>query len=335
MLSPKVVCVGANLESEIALNFLIDNNVNVVGLITLPVGAFRGVSDYRDLHQLAYDAGIAVIDTEDINTVSTINSLKELKADYIFVLGWSQILREELMSSVSCFVVGSHPSPLPKRRGRAPIPWTILENAKHSAVSLFKMTPSIDDGHILMQKTFDIPDRANSMDVYLLAAKALSEGFVELYAKLSDGILEEKSQAPEKATYRGKRTPQDGYIDFSSSLVDVDRLVRAVSKPYPGAYFFYNDQKVIVWRSDLYYGPERIGLYGQIVAKQDDGLVVRLPNDCIVLKDFEINKLPVHVSHFNVGEILNYRIADEIHQLRQRISRLEKILASGEIFSDE
>jgi methionyl-tRNA formyltransferase len=335
MLFPKVVCVGANLESEMVLKFLIDNNVNVVGLITLPAGASRGVSDYRDLHQLAHDAEIAVIDTEDINTVSTINSVKELKADYIFVLGWSQVLREELMSSVSCFVVGSHPSPLPKRRGRAPIPWTILENAKHSAVSLFKMTRGIDDGHILMQKSFDIPNRANSMDVYLIAAKALSEGFVELYAKLFNGALEEKPQTTEEATYRGKRIPQDGYIDFNSALVDVDRLVRAVSKPYPGAYFFYNDQRVIVWRSDLYSGPERIGVAGQIVAKQDDGLVVSLPNNSIVLKDFEINKKPVHVSQFKVGEILNYRFADEIHQLRQRISRLEEILASGETFSDE
>ncbi len=331
MLFPRIVCVGTNLESEIALKFLIKNNVNVVGLITLPAGVPQGVSDYRDLHHQAYDAGIAVIDTEDINTAETLHSLKKLQADYIFVLGWSQIFKERIISSVSGFIVGSHPSPLPKRRGRAPIPWTILENLKNSAVSLFKITPRVDDGEILMQKTFNIPNRANSMDVYLLSAKALSEGFFDLYAKLIDGNLKEVSQSSDKATYRGKRIPQDGFIDFHSSVADIDRLVRAVSKPYPGAYFFYNDQKIIAWRSELYSGLERIGVAGQIIAKQDESLVVSVTDGCVVLKDFEINNLPLQASHFKLGDVLNYRVVNEIYELRQRIARLEDLLISRDL----
>ena len=62
-MNPRVVCVGANLESEIALKNLIAHKANIVGLVTLPVGLSDGVSDYRDLHTMAEQAGIAVIDT--------------------------------------------------------------------------------------------------------------------------------------------------------------------------------------------------------------------------------------------------------------------------------
>ena len=53
------------------------------------------VSDYVDLHPIAH-AGIPVIDTVDINDQVTIAAIRELDADYLFVLGWSQLLERRL-----------------------------------------------------------------------------------------------------------------------------------------------------------------------------------------------------------------------------------------------
>lgn len=326
-MTPKIVCVGSNLESEIALKKLIDEDVNIVGLVTLPPSSAKGVSDYRDLHSLAQQSGISVIDTIDINSAQTLKELENLQADYLFILGWSQILKERTLSVINEFVVGSHPTPLPKRRGRAPIPWTILAREKKSAVTLFKMTPKIDDGPILVQKQFEILERPNAMDVYLLAAKALSEAFHELYEQILNGKVAGVEQLNEEVSYRGKRTPEDGLLQFSMSAQDIDCLVRAVSAPYPGAYFYYKGDKVLVWESELYEGPERVGVPGQILAKRDGYLIVRSSDGCVRLRNFEVNGCELVLNHFKLGDVLNHRVDDEIHELKKRVAQLESLLA--------
>lgn len=322
----RVVCLGSNLESRISLEHLIAQSVNVVGLITLPIGESGAVSDYVDLHPLAESAGIPVIDTVDINASATVDALKELRADYLFVLGWSQLLRSEVICAVAGFVVGSHPTPLPQRRGRAPIPWTILEGSTESAVTLFQMSEKVDDGPILIQTPFKIPSRATAMDVYISAAEALSASFVKLYRALCAGDQLGHPQRIEESSYRGKRTPQDGYIDFNKPVSDIDRIVRAVSKPFPGAYFYYHDEKVIAWHSSPYDGPERVGISGQILAKNEKGIVVRVKDGCVVLGDLESGGRQLSNADFKLGETLNYRINDELFELRDRVARLERLV---------
>ncbi|MCK0743675.1 methionyl-tRNA formyltransferase [Chromohalobacter nigrandesensis] len=330
MMRPRIVCVGANLESEVSLKCLIRNGVNITGLVTLPTSFSETVSDYRDLHGLAYEAGIPVIETNDINSHQTLDELRNFNPDYLFVLGWSQILKSQALSVVSGFVVGSHPTPLPQRRGRAPIPWTILDGADSSAVTLFKMSSKVDDGPILVQKRFDIPERPKAMDVYQLAAKALSNAFIDLHEQIVAGEVVETTQYCEEASYRGKRTPQDGFIDFCLPAKDVDCLIRAASAPYPGAYFFYKGNKVVVWDCDIYDGPERVGRSGQILAKQDSALVVRAADNCLLLRSFEIEGKSLPLSYFDLGDVFNYRVEDELHELKQRVAKLEAMLAYRE-----
>ena len=55
-------------------------------------------------------------------------------------------------------IIGSHPTELPKYRGRAPIPWTILKGLKKSALTFFFIEEGMDDGDILDQQFFEIID---------------------------------------------------------------------------------------------------------------------------------------------------------------------------------
>lgn len=329
IMSIKVVCLGANLESKIALERLVSNGAEIVGLVTLPSGNSSGVSDYFDLHDYAKSNEIFVIDTIDINSKETVASIKNLNADYLFVLGWSQLLKKSVLNSVKKFVVGSHPTPLPTRRGRAPIPWTILEEASASAVTLFRMSEKIDDGPILIQAPFYIDDNSYAMDVYLKAAEALAFSFYELYCKLNSNQIVAINEPTQAASYRGKRTPQDGFIDFSLSGADINRLIRAVSEPFPGAYFYYDDKRIVVWRCSPYEGYERIGPVGQIQTKHDGGIIVRAADCCVRLYNFESDGLNYSVDNFKVGEVLNFRLCDEVYELRKRILYLEGIVSKN------
>ncbi|UCE62438.1 MAG: hypothetical protein JSU63_09995, partial [Phycisphaerales bacterium] len=51
-----------------------------------------------------------------------------------------------------------------------------------------------------------------------------------------------------EATYYPKRTPADGLIDWLQPTDAIYRLIRAVGRPYPGAFSFCEGTKVTIWR---------------------------------------------------------------------------------------
>ena len=87
-----------------------------------------------------------------MNAVETIKAIEALRPDYIYTLGWSQLFREAFIKTPSRYVVGSHPSELPAGRGRAPVPWTILQGHRQSAVTLFRIDVGVDSGPDSMSK---------------------------------------------------------------------------------------------------------------------------------------------------------------------------------------
>ena len=321
--SPRVVCIGANLESEIILNGLISSMANVVGLVTVPREKASAISDYVDLHELCRATGIAAIDTDDINDPATLDRIRGLQPDFLFTLGWSQLFNAELLALPAQAVIGSHPSPLPQMRGRAPIPWTILEGHPKSAVTLFRMEVGVDSGPILIQKWFDVPPRCYAMELYRLAAENLRDGFVELYRALEAGTAREKPQDPARVSYRGQRTPADGYVNFRASAETIDALIRAVSNPYPGAYAYWRDRKVQIWKSSLENIPSYLGTVGQILAKREGRLLVQAVDQPLWISGLTIDGYPASLDQFPLGSKFGYNVEDEIHQLILNLKRLK------------
>jgi methionyl-tRNA formyltransferase len=321
---PRVVCVGANLESEIALQGLLALGANVVGLVTAPPQAPGGISDYVDLHALCAAHDVATIDTEDINAPETLTEIAALAPDYIFTLGWSQLFGADLLKLPTKFVLGSHPSPLPEGRGRAPVPWTILQGHTRSAVTIFRMDAGVDAGAILCQRWFGVPPRAYAMDVYNLVAANLREGYCELYQAFADGReTPESVQDISRATHRAKRTAAEGHLDFTRPAAELDALIRAVSQPYPGAYTYFDGRKIEIWRTDLDDAPPYVGATGQILAKRQGRVLVQAGDAPLWLSDFTNEGRPVSLKELPLNARFGFRLEDEIFRLRQEIEQLK------------
>jgi methionyl-tRNA formyltransferase len=328
--APRIVCVGANLESEIALRTLFAERVPVAGLVTLPTGAPGAGSDYVDLHPLCEDASVPVLDAVDINDASAIDRLREWRPDVIFTLGWSQLFGRELLETPTHFVVGSHPSPLPRGRGRAPIPWTILEGAESSAITLFKMDPGVDAGPILKQRWFDVAADVYAGELYRLVATHLGQAFVELYRDMLAGTVVETPQEASQATYRAKRTAADGHLDFSRPAADLARLIRAVSHPYPGAYTYLGDRRVVFERAELADSAAYRGLGGQILRRSRGRILVQAGDAALWLWQARSDDGPMAATAFPLGARFGYRLEDEVHALRAEVRRLRQALEERE-----
>lgn len=320
--APRLVVLGANLESLTALETLLAAGIPVHGLLTLPAGAAPGVSDHRDLHPLAVAHGIPVIDTTDVNDPATLAALRELAPDWLFVLGWSQLLSPAFLAVPRLGVVGSHPADLPRGRGRAPVPWAILEDDREGVVSFFLVTPGVDAGPLLHQERFPVPERADAGLLYGLVAEHLGKGFVAVHAMIRAGTLAPTPQDEARASWRARRTPADGRLDFAQPATALDRLVRAVTRPYPGAYTWFGDAKVTVWRAELEPALPWRGAPGQILTKRAGRLYVQAADRPLWLYDLELGGVPVGPERFPLGARFGVPVEDEIVRLRAEVAGL-------------
>lgn len=243
----KVALVGAVFSTEVALGTLRSMGVDVSCVFTIPRDRSRRHSDYVDLH----DQHPRVLDVIETNTSEFADAVAREGVDLTLVIGWSRFIHPALLDGEN--VLGYHPAPLPLMRGRGVIPWTILLDCKRTGGTIFRMNESMDAGPMLTQCWFDVGPRENATTLYAKHMRAL-----ESMLRKKPWEQEAESQREFEATYCSQRKPEDGRIDWAQSAVDIDRLVRATTHPYPGAYTTLANEPVVIWDSNhtdsIYHG---------------------------------------------------------------------------------
>jgi methionyl-tRNA formyltransferase len=207
----------------------------------------------------------------------------------VFVVGWSQLVRQPFIELASEGVFGMHPTLLPRHRGRAPIPWAILSGLARTGVTLFEIVdPTADSGVIVGQ--VEVPVSADETATSLFAS--LAAAHVALIRELVPQLLQRSApriaQDAERASSWPRRVPADGIIDWETRAPYLYDWVRAQTRPYPGAFTFLGDEKVIVWGArpvDL-VGPAPAGT---IVELKEERPVVACGEGGLLLEEFESN----------------------------------------------
>jgi len=201
---------------------------------------------------------------------------EEVQADFCLAAGWFHMLPADVRARFSRGAAGLHASLLPRLRGGAPLNWAILSAERESGVTLFALGDGVDDGPVYGQERFPIGPRAGIGDL-VKAAEAAALALVErCLPEISAGRLVPTPQVGQP-TYCLQRTPEDGAIDWSKSAEDIDRLVRAVGRPYSGAFSWLDGRKIIIWAAEpRLSGPAILGALGQIcrIEYEQDPFVV-------------------------------------------------------------
>lgn len=293
----KTVFIGSVFSSKIALETLLENNVHIDLVCSLDEEASSNVSDYYPIHKIAIKHDIPFITFRRVNSKDVISRIEAVSPDFIFVIGLSQIISETLLSLANEYVIGFHPTPLPKHRGRAAIPWQIILGVRESKVSLFRLDQGMDSGDIICQYPYEIGEKDYAAHVYdkvcIAMRRALEKSIPEIY---SDSV-EFCPQNHEEATYLLTRRPEDGYIDWSCSGKEIETLIRAASKPYPGAFSHYRDSKVIFWKARLEQNTRYTGIPGQIACINDrKEFTVVTKDSMLIVSDYEIVGDPVSLT---------------------------------------
>lgn len=262
----RIVLIGTVESTAVTLQAMIEAGHPPVGLVSLEPSLAHRHSDYVDMFPAASAADAAFIPVRVVNAPEVVSQVAALEPDWLVVVGWSQILDAPLLATARVGTVGYHPSPLPALRGRAVLAWTILLGRTWTAGSLFTLEPEVDSGRILAQRRFDLDVRETLPTLMSKHLSVLAQMWRTLLPRMATGHVEGIAQDESMVSYCGKRTTADGRIDWASSAADVDRLVRAVTAPYPGAFTHRSSDRLVIWEAEPWEGPIHYGPVGQILS---------------------------------------------------------------------
>jgi len=285
----RAILVGAVDSSQVALEALArSSGWTVAAVVTLDQGLNGRHSDFVDLGPAAAKAGCPVIRVDNINRDAALSAIGAVVADYIFVIGWSQICGPHFLDLAKDRVIGYHPTALPRMRGRAAIPWTILNDEPITAGTLFWIDHGTDTGDVLDQQYFHVAPDETAATLYAKHMEALSAMLDRSLPALADGRTPRRQQNEACATWTARRTPAEGRIDWSAPAENVLRLIRASGRPYPGAFTQLGETPLQIWAASYApLGNRHCARPGQVLETCNDGFTVMCgANTAIMVTDW-------------------------------------------------
>lgn len=202
---------------------------------------------FQSVAELASEKGIPLYAPANINHPLWVAKIKKMNPDFIFSFYYRDMVGKDILGIPAKGCINLHGSLLPKYRGRCPLNWAVINGEKETGVTLHYMTEKPDNGDILAQEKFAIGTNDTAKDVHMNATRAAAKLLKAALPKLRKGTLKAVKQDEKKATYFGGRKPEDGAIDWGKTASEVHNLVRAVTRPYPGAFSFLGEKKYIFW----------------------------------------------------------------------------------------
>ena len=269
----RIVSFGYQTWGRQTLQALIDSGHQVVLAVTHPASedSYKGIwSD--SVEDLAREHGIPVHLTEraDPETVDLVHSAEP---DVIVVNSWYTWMPKELWDSPRFGTLNLHDSLLPKFTGFSPVLWALISGAQETGLTVHRMDEQLDTGDILVQHRLPIPPDITGTELVLAGMKLIPAAVDEALAALESGSATWRPQDKSARTYFHKRSDRDSLIDWHCDAVDLERLVRALSAPYPPAFSHYRGDRVEILDSrvsEARYG----GTVGRVIAQEGAGVVV-------------------------------------------------------------
>jgi len=236
----RIVFMGTPEFAVASLKALVENNYNIVGVVTAPDRPSGRGQKMRqsDVKQYAIGSGIPVLQPEKLKDENFLEALKSLNHDIQIIVAF-RMLPEVVWKMPPMGTFNLHGSLLPHYRGAAPLNWAIINGDKETGVTTFLLKQEIDTGNILFQEKIQIGPEETIGELHdalmeiganlvLKTVDALAEGNV---SPLSQDILvidPERLHAP-------KIFKENCLIDWGKPGIVINNLIRGLS-PYPAAW---------------------------------------------------------------------------------------------------
>jgi methionyl-tRNA formyltransferase len=239
----RIVYLGTPDFAVESLRALVENNYNVVGVVTMPdKPAGRGQQmQASPVKKYALEQNLPLLQPEKLKDSAFLSELKAWNADVQVVVAF-RMLPEVVWNMPPFGTINVHASLLPHYRGAAPINHAIIHGERESGVTTFKLKHEIDTGNILLQKRIAIDKKETAGTLHDKLMFLGAEALLETINGLLDGSLSEKSQDQIASNASELKSAPKIHKDFcqirwNQKAADIEGFIRGLS-PYPGAYTY-------------------------------------------------------------------------------------------------
>jgi len=286
----KAVVFAYHNMGIVGLEALIRNEISLAAVFTHEDDPMEN-RWFLSVRQWANVRGIPVFSPPDVNEAFWVEKISQMKPDVIFSFYYRHLLSEKILNLAPSGAYNLHGSLLPAYRGRVPVNWVLINGEKVTGVTLHFMTKKADAGDIVGQKKVEIDFFDTARTLFDKLCQAAGELLDEVLPLIKMGAPPRMPQNEEKATTFRGRKPEDGKIDWSKRALAIYHLVRAVTRPYPGAFSFFPDgRKVTVWWC---LPDERVSFSADMAGSiylEDRAVYVRAGMGVVRLLEVEIGK---------------------------------------------
>jgi methionyl-tRNA formyltransferase len=271
----KIVFMGTPDFAVPCLQTLIDNDHQVVGVITQPDRAKgRGnILTSPPVKVLAEKYGLPVFQPERVKTPEFVEKLRQLAPEVIVVVAFGQILSQALLDIPPKGCINVHGSLLPKYRGAGPIQWSIINGDKTTGVTTMYMDKGVDTGDMILKREFDIDIKDTYETLHNKMSLVGAEVLIETLSLIEQGKAPRTPQNHEEHTNAPMLDKSTGKVDWAKSAVEVYNLIRG-TYPWPGAYSSYMGKKFKIFSSEIYEENTMNAEAGKIIEIGKDYLMV-------------------------------------------------------------
>ena len=243
----------------------------------------HSIIEFCELQGISFFAGKP--GNEDV-----IGKLNYPPCDLILSINYLFIINKNIINYPKKGAINFHGSLLPKYRGRTPHVWAIINNETETGITAHLIDEGCDTGDVITQVRVPIESHHTGNDILNIYNSIYPDLVNEVILSVENGTIKFAKQDHSRATYYGKRVPEDGLINWDWQKERINNWVRAQAKPYPGAFSLIGNEKIIINKIEFsVFGFNYEVENGKVTAFEDGLPIVKTPNGCIRILDYEFS----------------------------------------------
>ncbi|MBU3153853.1 methionyl-tRNA formyltransferase [Clostridium estertheticum] len=251
--------------------------------------------------QLASSCNIPVYQPLKIkNNDEMIDTIKNLKPDFIVVVAFGQILPKEVLDIPKYGCINLHASLLPKYRGAAPINWCIINGESTSGNTTMLMDVGLDTGDILLTNEVEITTDITAGELTEVLSSSGAQLLVETINAVINNKIKPIKQEDSVSTYASKLDKKMASIDWECSNTDIHNFIRGLN-PSPTAYTHYDDNVMKIYKSKIIkeLSSKQVGC---IIDVSKEGIKVSTGSGVLLIEEIQFpGKKPLKVKDYIIG----------------------------------
>jgi len=269
----RIVIVGQQAFGKAVLDAFVARGDTIAGVFAAPE---RPGARPDPLVVAAEEKKLPVHRFPKYSAPEALDALKALDADIGIMAYVLLFAPPEFCAIPRHGMIQFHPSLLPLHRGPASIPWAIIRGRNETGLTIFRPTPGLDEGPIILQKRCAIGPNDTAASLYFDKIFPLGvEALVQAADLVTAGRATEWTQDEKEATYEGWVRDAEARINWAGHVDFVYDLIRGCN-PAPGAWTMHGDQKLYLFDAKKImaptFGAVRGKKLGEVVSAGPDGL---------------------------------------------------------------